>query len=103
MTDHRQIPVTQKLFSLLQEIEEVGEVPCSNFPDAFHPEPGNGGYQDTLWAKELCSKCPVLQSCRTYAIDALEPFGIWGGLTPIERRTIRRTERNATIALFGNR
>jgi WhiB family redox-sensing transcriptional regulator len=94
------IPISQKLFSLLQEIEEIGEIPCQNAPDMFFPDPGNGGYQDTIWAKKMCEECPVLKSCRNYAIEAKEPFGIWGGLTPVERRTYRRSERNATSSLY---
>ncbi len=37
-------------------------------------------------AKAVCSTCPVLATCRDHAIRAGEPFGVWGGLTPDERR-----------------
>lgn len=37
-------------------------------------------------AKAVCSTCPVLNTCRDHAIRAAEPFGVWGGLTPDERR-----------------
>jgi WhiB family redox-sensing transcriptional regulator len=37
-------------------------------------------------AKELCAACPVQRECLEYANDNEEPDGIWGGLTPIERR-----------------
>jgi WhiB family transcriptional regulator, redox-sensing transcriptional regulator len=40
-------------------------------------------------AKQICWSCPVLESCRRYALNAHEPYGIWGGLTPSERRQIR--------------
>jgi WhiB family redox-sensing transcriptional regulator len=30
-------------------------------------------------------KCPIIRQCRQYAIDAAEPYGIWGGLTPLEK------------------
>jgi WhiB family redox-sensing transcriptional regulator len=35
--------------------------------------------------KAVCSTCPVVDQCREYAIDAAEPYGVWGGLTPLER------------------
>jgi WhiB family redox-sensing transcriptional regulator len=39
-------------------------------------------------AKAICSKCPVLTSCLEYALDIMEPHGIWGGLTEQERRVL---------------
>ena len=50
-------------------------------------------------AKGVCDRCPVRQSCLTEALDRNESFGIWGGLTTVERRTLRRQElRNAAKA-----
>ncbi|MFG3435765.1 WhiB family transcriptional regulator [Nonomuraea sp. NPDC047897] len=40
-------------------------------------------------AKEICAGCRVLQECRSYALRAGEAEGIWGGLTPQERRRSR--------------
>ncbi|MBY6683126.1 WhiB family transcriptional regulator [Rhodococcus sp. BP-316] len=36
-------------------------------------------------AKKLCEVCPVAAQCLEYAMDAEEPYGIWGGLSPEER------------------
>ncbi|MFC9557511.1 WhiB family transcriptional regulator [Rhodococcus sp. NPDC056960] len=44
-------------------------------------------------AKRICSDCPVLARCRQYAVDASEPHGIWGGLTPLEREKARRQRK----------
>ncbi|MDF3310658.1 WhiB family transcriptional regulator [Rhodococcus sp. T2V] len=44
-------------------------------------------------AKRICSGCPVLAECRQYAVDASEPHGIWGGLTPRERDIARRQRK----------
>ena len=41
-------------------------------------------------AKSICAACPVRQRCLEYAIAADERYGIWGGLTKDERRTVRR-------------
>ena len=30
-------------------------------------------------AKKLCAQCPVIRSCRDYALDAVEAYGVWGG------------------------
>ena len=37
-------------------------------------------------AKAVCRSCPVMASCREHALRAREPFGVWGGMTPDERR-----------------
>jgi WhiB family transcriptional regulator, redox-sensing transcriptional regulator len=39
-------------------------------------------------AKAICGVCPVREPCSRHAIDIREPFGIWGGLTEVERRSI---------------
>lgn len=37
-------------------------------------------------AKAICSVCPVRRECLEYALSIQEPYGIWGGLTEMERR-----------------
>jgi WhiB family redox-sensing transcriptional regulator len=36
-------------------------------------------------AKQICRHCPVLERCLQHAMDAGEPYGVWGGLTAGER------------------
>nr|WP_076482142.1 WhiB family transcriptional regulator [Williamsia sterculiae] len=36
-------------------------------------------------AKQICRECPVMRECLSYAIQAGEPHGVWGGTTPRER------------------
>lgn len=36
-------------------------------------------------AKNICAACPVQRACREHALNVGEPYGIWGGLTPVER------------------
>lgn len=40
-------------------------------------------------AKAVCAGCQVLSECRDYALRAGESEGIWGGMTPEERRRSR--------------
>lgn len=35
-------------------------------------------------AKELCEGCPLLKTCRNYAIAAREQYGVWGGQVIVE-------------------
>lgn len=39
-------------------------------------------------AKAICGVCPVQSPCSNHALEIREPFGIWGGLTETERRSI---------------
>ena len=41
-------------------------------------------------AKAVCTRCTVRKDCLSYALDAGERYGIWGGLNPQERRALGR-------------
>jgi WhiB family redox-sensing transcriptional regulator len=41
-------------------------------------------------AKEICVHCSVRQECLEYALENREPYGIWGGMTELERRALLR-------------
>lgn len=40
-------------------------------------------------AKTLCRMCPIQGECLILALQLKEPHGVWGGLTPEERRNSR--------------
>jgi hypothetical protein len=40
-------------------------------------------------ARATCHACPVMTACLAAAQDRKESYGVWGGLTPAERRTAR--------------
>ena len=39
-------------------------------------------------AKAICLDCAVQTACLEYALGTREPFGIWGGLTEFERKSM---------------
>ena len=43
-------------------------------------------------AKAICATCPDLAPCREAGMA--ESYGVWGGLSPQERRKLRRAARN---------
>ena len=53
----------------------------------YHPENERGPsrVRRELRAKQVCSDCPVVRNCLTWAISAREPYGVWGGMTVEER------------------
>lgn len=44
-------------------------------------------------AHAICATCPVIDECRTYALDNRERFGIWGDTSERQRRRLQRTHR----------
>jgi WhiB family redox-sensing transcriptional regulator len=78
--------------TLLKAIIDNDGVECEKVPDWFFPQ---GSSMEMLnvelsIAKRICDRCPVKNLCAAYAIEAEEPFGIWGGLSPAERRITKR-------------
>lgn len=35
--------------------------------------------------KAVCATCPVLDTCRKFAMESRELYGVWGGMTESER------------------
>lgn len=44
----------------------------------------------TIAAKKICGACDVREQCLQFAIDKHIYIGIWGGLSPVQRRAMRR-------------
>lgn len=49
-------------------------------------------------AKSVCDGCTVREPCLEFALAAGERFGIWGGLTPQERRSLVAKRRSRAAA-----
>lgn len=39
-------------------------------------------------ARAICMVCPVKVNCLEFAVEINEAYGIWGGLTEVERRPL---------------
>lgn len=48
--------------------------------------------KNTKQAVAVCSKCPVQQQCA--ADGAGQVYGVWGGLTPVDRFGVCATKKN---------
>ncbi|MGW0946207.1 WhiB family transcriptional regulator [Streptomyces sp. NPDC002623] len=60
-------------------------------PDLFFPVGHTGPALDQIdEAKAVCGRCPVMEQCRDWAVEAGQVEGIWGGMTESERRALRR-------------
>ena len=47
-------------------------------------------------AKAVCMGCPVRTECLSDALDNRVEFGVWGGMTERERRSLLRRRPNVT-------
>ncbi|MFF3327713.1 WhiB family transcriptional regulator [Streptomyces sp. NPDC002889] len=47
-------------------------------------------------AKAVCVACPVRIDCLAEALDSRVAFGVWGGMTERERRTLLRRKPGVT-------
>jgi WhiB family transcriptional regulator, redox-sensing transcriptional regulator len=59
--------------------------------------------QEAHEAKAVCALCEVREPCLEAALTAGETFGVWGGLTPQERRSLvaKRRRQAAARARLG--
>jgi len=67
------------------------EAACTGMDyDTFFPAVGYN--QHDLHARTICERCPVKQPCLMFAVNNRIHYGIWGGLTPIQRKRILPTK-----------
>ena len=82
------------LYIRLQEAIEESPIipPCQvTDPEIWYADKDDIGGNYRL-AKQMCTQCPAMMACATYAIAAEEPFGCWGGLSPRERQKMRTAQ-----------
>lgn len=59
-------------------------------PELFFPVGSAGpALTQIAEAKEVCARCPVREACLDFALSTGQDYGIWGGLTENERRSLR--------------
>jgi hypothetical protein len=67
---------------------------CTEDPDLHFPEGTTGRHLLQIEdAKAMCRRCPVMLQCQRRALDTREQYGVWGGLSEDERRSILRGSR----------
>ena len=73
-------------------------------PDLFFPPDERKGEASKLYdqARTICSTCPVKDSCLRYALLTHQEHGMWGGMTPRQRKVVDNHQRCATCITCGN-
>ena len=64
---------------------------CETAPELFYPDKGEDRTHIRL-IRSICGKCPHQAECAEWGITR-EVHGMWGGLSPSERRRIRMQRR----------
>jgi WhiB family redox-sensing transcriptional regulator len=61
-------------------------------PELFFPisTVGLGAQRQIEVAKDVCRRCPVVDDCLNWALEANEQAGIWGGMSEGERSSLKR-------------
>jgi WhiB family transcriptional regulator, redox-sensing transcriptional regulator len=49
-------------------------------------------------AKSICARCTVRADCLSWVLDHPQDEGIWGGLDPVERKSLSRRQRRLRTA-----
>lgn len=64
----------------------------------FFPETpdGRAGKVDYDAARQVCRHCTVREECLDFALDLDVRHGMWGGMSPAERRTFARHRHKET-------
>lgn len=85
---------------LIRAAREVTDLPCRLEPELYFAELP----QHVERAKALCAGCPLQALCLQTALQAAEPWGVWGGeliengkILPQKRRR-GRPRKNPTAA-----
>ena len=94
--------ISKEYIALAKAIDKARSIPpCQGSdPEAWFPDKNDAnygyGFNYTRQAKALCAQCPVRRECAEYAIAAIEPHGIWGGLSIEDRQDIRMGRKKLT-------
>ena len=60
-------------------------------PELFFPiGTGHVALAQTKLALAICATCAVRGDCLVWALDSGQEFGVWGGLSEDERRSLKR-------------
>ena len=64
------------------------KIPCTDYVLLFDREDAYSVEEQ----KEVCRTCPLIDKCLKMALLGDEPFGVWGGMDPDERRVLKRRQ-----------
>lgn len=70
-------------------------------PEIFFPV-SQWGPSDWTAPKSVCGDCPVKLECLEYAVKSHEPYGMWGGATPLQRSAMIKQRDSRRLPAVKN-
>lgn len=61
--------------------------------EPFYPDPSMSRAE----GQAICEECPVRLECLAYALATRERYGVWGGMTPSQRKKLAPRRREALV------
>jgi WhiB family redox-sensing transcriptional regulator len=84
--------LAERAYARIHDAGWMREAACRGMDtNLFFPITG----QHAVEAKTVCARCPVAEACRDYALKSGEKWGVWGGMTEKDRKTVRRARKVA--------
>lgn len=76
---------------------DFNEALCKSIGTEFYytEDDSSGTSSEEKMAKALCHQCPVVKECAEWGLRH-EIYGIWGGMSPLDRKHARR-KRNIRL------
>jgi hypothetical protein len=106
-TTHPGVRTTEAILAVRPDLRRVlvllgdrGKCAGSATPQAWYAQT-HGYFAARSRARRLCEGCPVLEACRSYALEAGEEYGVWGGLCEVDRAQMRITTTARSRDLFA--
>jgi WhiB family transcriptional regulator, redox-sensing transcriptional regulator len=80
-----------------QDVDWMDDAACVGHGELFFPGPGGAYVIAVNQAKAICDDCPVIESCREYALNDASLEGIWAGMTDRERKRERENTQRGVL------
>lgn len=80
----------RRIAPVIGELDWQDRGKCQDRPDLYmgpYAESSARKRRREASAVAICATCPVMQTCRSYALAGSERYGVWGGLTQEALRT----------------
>ena len=65
--------------------------------DLWFPDDGRAHSSNYTKARAICMRCPVVEECAAYALRHGIIHGMWGGLSPMQRRALRAVGKDVAL------
>jgi WhiB family transcriptional regulator, redox-sensing transcriptional regulator len=93
----RRVVATHERPGLRTPLSWVERAACRTAdPELFFPLSGHGpGAQQIEQARAVCARCAIRAACLDWSVTNAVVYGVWGGLSEDERRSLVRQRQRA--------